>query len=253
MELSTALVFMLGFIVSILSTVAGIGGGAFYTPVLHFIVGLEMANALAVASSGILTSSLIASTIYLRRGVAVLKIAIPILVGQLISSSISTYLTTVVPRPVIYVVLAGVLIGNAVRVFLVSVEGETRDSRGHSTFEFFLLGLFVGFIAPLAGIGGGVIIVPSLISIYGVDGKSASASSLVVIAGSYILVTSMHIYLGNMVYEYALPLVAGIIFGSVIGTRVHKASRPIYIQYLVGAIAFIFGIYTIYRLLILIV
>ncbi len=253
MELFIALVFLLGFVVSILSAVAGIGGGAFYTPVLHFIVGLEMVNALAVASSGILIGSLIASLIYLRRGVAVVKIAIPILVGQLLSSSISTYLTTVVPKMVIYIVLAGVLIGNAVKVFLISIEGGSGDSREHSVFEFFLLGLFVGFIAPLAGIGGGAIIVPSLISIYGVDGKTASATSLLVIAVSYVLVTSMHIAFGNMVYEYALPLIAGIVVGSVIGTKVHKASKPIYIQYLVGVIAFIFGIYTIYRLILLIV
>lgn len=242
-------VLILGFLVSTLSVVAGIGGGAFYTPVLHFIVGLEVTNALAVASSGILTSSLIASIIYLRRRIAELKIAIPILIGQMLSSSISTYLTTIVPKTVIYVVLAFILIFNSTRILFGNRNVESRPSRKYSYVEFLLLGLFVGFIAPLAGIGGGVIIVPSLISIYGVDSKVASATSLVVIASSYSLVTTLHIYLGNMLVEYAIPLITGIIFGSLLGTKLHISSKPVHIRFIVGVIALIFGLYTVYKLI----
>jgi len=89
----------------------------------------------------------------------------------------------------------------------------------------------------------------SLIGIYGVDSKVASATSLLVIAGSYTLVTSIHIVLGNMVYGYSLPLIIGILIGSILGTKIHKISKPIYIQYLVGVIALIFGLYTIYKLI----
>lgn len=249
MELFIILVFILGFFVSILSAVAGIGGGALYTPILHFIVGLQLENALAVASSGILVGSLIASIIYLKRGVPVIEIAIPILAGQLISSSISTYLTIIVSKSIIYIVLSTVLIWNFIKIIRSNRIGVSEVYREYRMFEFLLLGLFVGFIAPLAGIGGGVIIVPSLIGIYGIDGKVASATSLLVIAGSYTLVTSIHIILGNMVYGYSLPLIIGILIGSILGTKIHKISKPIYIQYLVGVIALIFGLYTIYKLI----
>lgn len=238
---------LFGLGVSILSAVTGIGGGGFYTPVLHFVLGLEIRNALAVSSAGILVGSGLASIVYLRRGVARLGIALPILAGQLITSAISTYLTVIVPKTVIYIVLASVLLYNAHRIL-----GDRKVGRGGSRepsiAELILIGLVTGLIAPLAGIGGGIIIVPSLVALYGVDSKVATASSLLVIAPSYILVTSMHIWLGNMLPEYAAPLVAGILIGSLIGTMVHKRSGSREIRLLVGLIALAFGIYTLYKL-----
>ncbi len=239
---------LLGFLVAILSAVSGIGGGGFYTPVLHFILNLEIRNALAVSSAGILVGSALASAIYLRRGVARLDIALPILAGQLLTSALSTYLTVVVEKFVIYIILAGVLLYNGYKILL-DPRFEAREARDPSLLGLFILGLFTGLIAPLAGIGGGVIIVPALMAIYGVDGKVATASSLVVIASSYLLVTSIHIGLGNMLFEYAAPLVAGILFGSYIGTRIHRRSKSREIRLLVGGIALAFGIYTLYKLL----
>jgi len=239
---------LLGLGVSILSAVTGIGGGGFYTPVLHFIVGLDIKNALAVSSAGILVGSGLASAIYLRRGVARPGIALPILAGQLTTSAISTYLTVVVPKTVIYIVLAGVLLYNAKRILMGS--GNTHsEARDPPTAQLVLIGLVTGLIAPLAGIGGGIIIVPSLVALYGLDSKVATASSLLVIAPSYILVTSIHIWLGNMLPEYALPLVTGILLGSILGTMIHRRSGSREIRILVGLIALAFGIYTLIKLI----
>lgn len=238
---------LLGILVAMLSAVSGIGGGGFYTPILHFILELEIRNALAVSSAGILVGSTLASIVYIRSGVARLDIAIPILVGQMFTSTISTYLTVVVDKTVIYVVLAGVLLYNGYKI-LANPRLEAGERVRPSPLGLLLLGMLTGLIAPLAGIGGGVIIVPALILLYGVDGKVATASSLVVIAASYMVVTSIHIGLGNMLVDYAAPLVAGILLGSYIGTKIHRRSSSRLIRLLVGLISLSFGLYTLYKL-----
>ncbi len=248
MEIFIILVFILGFLVSILASVAGIGGGAFYTPILHFIVGLNIVNALAVASIGIFIGSFLSSIIYMRRGVADIGIALPILAGEIITSSIATYLTRYLRREIFYVILSGVLLYNSIRLLSNRGRADKDLKRKPNFLELFLLGLFTGFIAPLAGIGGGVIVVPTLITLYGVESKVATASSLLIIAFNYFIVTSIHIYLGNLIYVYGISLATGIIFGSLIGTKLHKISKPFHIRLIIGLIALFFGIYTIYRL-----
>lgn len=103
-------------------------------------------------------------------------------------------------------------------------DTSTRDTPSAvqdlpSALAVIALGIGAGFLSGLFGVGGGVIIVPALIAILGMERRRASATSLL----SIILTASVgaSVYgLGGQVSLVATPiLVAGALIGTQIGVR----------------------------------
>ncbi|MCR1898221.1 sulfite exporter TauE/SafE family protein [Irregularibacter muris] len=91
--------------------------------------------------------------------------------------------------------------------------------RFYFVLKAIVVGLFTGFINGLFGSGGGTIIVPALVFLFGIEQQKSHATALLIILPLSII--SSFIYFNNQLIDYPLTLKVsfGAIFGSYIGAK----------------------------------
>lgn len=95
--------------------------------------------------------------------------------------------------------------------------------------SYILVGLFTGLFAGFLGIGGGLIMVPALIYIYGLTQHQAQGTSLAVMIPPITLLAALrYYYSGNVKVGMAVFIACGFALGGFIGAH--------YVQYVHGAV-----------------
>ena len=86
------------------------------------------------------------------------------------------------------------------------------------------IGLAAGFLSALFGVGGGVVVVPALVSLQGYDLRRASATSLAAIGFTAVFGAARYGLTGHVHWRDAalvgLPAVAGVAFGTWLQPRI---------------------------------
>lgn len=103
----------------------------------------------------------------------------------------------------------------------VTDEGKIIDYGYHPALAI-CVAFIVGLCSGLFGIGGGSIMVPAMILLFGFPPHRAVATSMFMILLSAILSSITHIALGNINWSYALVLLPGAFFGGIIEAEVNK-------------------------------
>ncbi len=80
-----------------------------------------------------------------------------------------------------------------------------------------VVGLISGITSGLFGVGGGVVMVPAMILLLGVDMKKAVGTSLAVIIPTAIVTTFKHYKQGNVEWGLSLSLAPAAIIGGYLG------------------------------------
>lgn len=79
------------------------------------------------------------------------------------------------------------------------------------------LGMFAGFLGGLLGIGGGILIVPALIMLFGLEPHKAIAISAAVIVPTALVAMLKHSAAGLVDYRFVLFIALAAIVGSYLG------------------------------------
>lgn len=87
-----------------------------------------------------------------------------------------------------------------------------------NALKFVLVGLFAGVLSGLFGIGGGTVIVPSLVLWMQFNQKMAAGTSVAAILPTAIVGTIVYAVAGNIDWVVAGALALGVIFGAQIGS-----------------------------------
>ena len=83
-----------------------------------------------------------------------------------------------------------------------------------------MIGFVAGILSGMFGIGGGLIIVPSLVAFLGFETKQAIGTSLgVIILPVGILGFLTHYRAGNVNFQTSMLIAAGLFFGSFVGAK----------------------------------
>lgn len=80
----------------------------------------------------------------------------------------------------------------------------------------------VGFLGGLLGIGGGALMVPSLILLFHFPAHIAVATSMLLLFFTSLTSSITHIWLGNIVWLYALALIPGAWLGGTLGAKINQ-------------------------------
>ena len=80
------------------------------------------------------------------------------------------------------------------------------------------VGLAAGFMAGLLGVGGGILLVPAMVLLFGFDQHVAQGTSLLVIIPSALTGSITHLRAGRLSLRDAAMLAAGGVIGAVIGS-----------------------------------
>jgi uncharacterized membrane protein YfcA len=228
----TAALFLVGVLIGAWGSLCGIGGGIFAVPVFHYLCGMPLPA--AVANSLVLVA-------VMTTGGTLFEVADPgdalrwDVVAVLVATSwIGTQLGFRVAQRIevrtLKLVFCLLLVGVAAEILLSSQDRSARAGTS-VVWDAGLLalvaatGLAAGFVAPLLGIGGGLVAVPALLFCMPAIGYlGARACSTAMSACNGWQSVWLYRKRAGLQFALALPASAGALAGSWLG--VHIAHLP---------------------------
>ena len=196
--LPMAKVLVLGLVAGFLSGLFGVGGGILIVPMLVLLLGTDqrlahgtsLAAVLPIALSGVIGFAVEDSVDW--------PAAAALTAGAMAGAVAGTHALHVLPTKVLGYAFAGVLMASALRLI---VDNSEASGRGELTvvmvIGFVLVGLGTGTLAGLLGVGGGVVMVPAMIILFGIPAAVAKGTSLGVIIPTSVVGTRRNIRKGN--------------------------------------------------------
>ena len=99
------------------------------------------------------------------------------------------------------------------------------------------IGLAAGLLSGIIGIGGGLIMIPLLILLLGLDQHTAQGTSLAVMLPPIGILAAMNYYKsGNLNWEYALIIASTFIVGGYFGSKIALQLSPQVLRKVFGVI-----------------
>ena len=232
---------LVGAAAGLLGSVLGIGGGVFLVPVLNKVLALPFLAAAAISLVSVIGTSTAVSILPATRPLLNLRLAILLLVASvvgamasaralaagLISTEASERIFGATAVLIAIVMLQrldrrNVIKDPAAPIGVLGGRFHDHDSGGVVSYRLRRVPLAVasagvaGVVSTLAGIGGGILIVPALNSWCGVPLRAAAATSAFMIGVTAIPGVIEHYTLGHLT---SLDLVAASVLGVLAGTR----------------------------------
>lgn len=206
-----------GLAAGIFSGSLGVGGALLATPLIRFL-GVSPYLAVGTTVPVLLPTTLTGAITYGRAGLLDRRAAGWIALGGAAGAVAGAFTTRQIPGHVLMLATAAVLVVLAARLLPGSSTEPTRVPR-HAAAGLAALGLVTGFFSGLLGIGGGFLIVPALIRLFGFPTKTALGTSLAAITIIALPNVIAQQLVGNIDWRVALLLGIGVIPGARIGAQ----------------------------------
>lgn len=253
---------LLGLAAGVLSSMFGIGGGVIIVPVL-ILLGYtqQQANGTSLAAL-ILPVGLFAVLNYYRAGKLQIRIAIIMAFGLLVGGYFGAEIAFALPAAQLMQLYGVFLLYASWRfadppLWIAEARGQVppapptveEEARPHVAWWILLIvGLGAGILSGMFGIGGGIIIVPALITLLHFDQKEAQGTSL----GALLMPVSLGALIeysnqGALNWNAVLPVAIGLLIGALGGSQIalslsSKTIKRLYaIFLLIISIRFILG------------
>ena len=239
------------FFVGIISSALGVGGGFITTPSL-IILGIGEVFAIGTVLFMIIFTALSSTIAYSRqKGLTEyrtgLLIATTTIIGS-ISGSITSSILAVEDPQLFRIVFAVCLFPIAIKMIFYPKERKKvnaiTEEIEHDEIIFLgfekrellstLFGLVAGFSSGLLGIGGGVVMVPILVTVGKMPMHKAVATSMFIMIFTSIAGAGVKLTNGQVHPDLAFFLIIGIIIGAQVGARLVKRVNTIALQKIFG-------------------
>jgi uncharacterized membrane protein YfcA len=251
--------FAITFVMGIVAIPAGVGGGVLFVPIVSsffpFNLDFVRGAGLMIALSG----SLAAGPGLLKRGIADLRLAMPVALIASIFSIIGAGVGLALPANIVQIGLGAVIL-SIVAVMLVAKKSEYpnvakpdtlstalritgiyhEDSANqtvnwsiHRTPVGMVLFAFIGFLAGMFGLGAGWANVPVLNLVMGAPLKLSVATSSFLLSITDTSAAWIYINKGAILPIVVAPSIAGMMLGAFVGAKLLTKARPAAIRYTV--------------------
>lgn len=173
---------VIGVLGGVLSGLFGVGGGIVMVPLLTLLVGMDQRHASATSLVAIAPTSVVGAITYGVAGHVDLLVGVIVAAGGIVGSILGARLLRTLPLGWLRWLFIALLVVVAVRLFFeVPARGSGIEDTPLTIGGLVLLGLVMGVASGLFGIGGGVIVVPVLVALFGASDLLAKGTSLVAI------------------------------------------------------------------------
>jgi uncharacterized protein len=251
-----ALLLLLGVGVGGFGTLVGAGGGFILTPVLLVLYPRDSAETIsAISLAVVFFNAGSGSLAYARLRRIDYRSGIPFALATLPGAVAGSLVVAVAPRRVFDILMAALLGGLAIWLFVVGGKPHTHrsahkgaarkitDAAGE-TYVYNVqvgrgvaLSVGVGFVSSFLGIGGGIIHVPLLVNALGFPVHLATATSHFVLAAMSFVGSVTHVLAGSFRSGGAgrtIALAIGVIAGAQAGARLSERVKGHVIQRLLA-------------------
>jgi len=217
----------------------GLGGGFIIVPVLRIFYGLSPPLAAGTSLALVIANSASASTSYLlqrrvhlRTGWLIAAGGIPGgILGAIAVKHASPRLFDWLFAAFLLVVSADIAINRERRLANRTAAGQDNVNGTLAT------GFAVGFVSSLFGVGGGVILIPSLLYFSALPAHVIAATSQFAILLTSPVGFLTQLFQHDVAWSYAIPLVLGGILGGPIGARLSsRVKSPVLMLCVAGAL-----------------
>jgi uncharacterized protein len=229
---------LLGFLVAIVSSLAGVGGGTFFVPILTLGWGFLPVHAVGTSLMVIIFGGISASAGFAWQKLIFYKTGLLLAVATVPGSLVGATLASELPSEVLGLAFGVFLVVIAVRMLLVNdvlrknkVQKQKRKIIECEN-DLFLnkkrlaagvgLGFFGGVASGLLGVGGGILLVPIMALILFMPMHAVVATSMFTMVFTSVSGVYQHWTLGNVNLEYALLLAIGALVGAQVGAWLCK-------------------------------
>jgi uncharacterized protein len=260
--------FVVCFVMGIVAVLGGVGGGVLFVPIVSgffpFSLDFVRGAGLLVALAG----ALAAGPGLLRKGMADLRLAMPIALIASTSSIFGAMMGLALPTKVIQTALGATILGIVVIMFLAKKSefpevpkadalstalringiyheastGKSVDWKIHRTPQALFTFILIGFLAGMFGLGAGWANVPVLNLMMGAPLKISVATSKFLLSITDTSAAWIYVNNGAVLPIMVVPSIIGIMLGSVVGVQLLTRVKPAAIRWMViGLLTFAGG------------
>lgn len=196
----------------------GVGGALIATPLIRFL-GVAPYLAVGTTVPVMLPTTLTGALTYRREGLVDARVALLTAGPAAVAAIAGAASTRAINGHVLMLMTAAILIVLAIRMLPGNDPAIDVDRPPPPALGLAGLGVVAGFMSGLLGIGGGFLMVPAYIKLFGLPTKKALGTSLAVITLIVIPNTIAQSFVGNIDWKAALWLAIGVVPGAWIGAR----------------------------------
>ena len=170
---------LVGLVAGLLSGLFGVGGGVLIVPALVLLLRYEQRRATGTSLAAIIPTAAVGVISYATSGDVAWIPALILAAGAVIGAQGGSWLLPRVPVAALQLTFAIFMVAVIVSLFLVI---PSRDDELELTaltgILLAVLGLVTGVLSGLLGVGGGIIVVPALMLLFGTSDLVARGTSL---------------------------------------------------------------------------
>jgi len=233
-----ALALLIGLAAGVLSGVFGVGGGIAMTPGIQVLLGTAPITAVATPLPVIIPTAFTGALRYRSAGEFDRMGTKWMAVAGFFTAIGGALLTKVIEPHILLLVTAVLLAWQSVSVLRgarATDPSRPKSYRAATPGAFAAIGAVAGLVSGLLGLGGGLIMVPLMVSWLGVPLKRALGTSLAAMLAMVIPGTVVHAVLGHVDWLLALVLSVGAVPGARIGADLALGSRERTLRLAVGS------------------
>jgi uncharacterized membrane protein YfcA len=205
----------------------GLGGGFIIVPVLRLFFGLGPAQAAGTSLALVIANSgsgaftyLIQRRVHVRVGLLIAAAGFPgSILGAIAVKHLPAHVFDLLFAAFLFIVAADITFNSEKRLRARLEHADVHAIVGMRWYAALAAGFAVGFISSLFGVGGGVVLVPTLLYFSDLPAHAISATSHfgIVLTSPVGFIT--HYFQHDIDWELVVPLVLGGLCGGPIGAR----------------------------------
>jgi len=218
---------LIGLAAGLLSGLFGVGGGTVIVPALVAFAGFDRRRAAGTSLLAIVPTSLVGTLTYGLDGhVSVLTAAI-LAAGTVVGAQIGAWLLARLSQQVLRWAFVAFLVVVAVQLFLTVPLRDGSIEVGPGLIAGLVaVGLVTGILSGLLGVGGGVIVVPAMILLFGYSDLLAKGTSLLMMIPTAVSGTVANLRRGFVDWRGGLLVGLGACLTVTLGSWVARLLEP---------------------------
>ena len=214
---------ILGLAAGVIGGLFGVGGGLIIVPGLVLWLGFEQRRASGTSLAVVVGSSAAAATRLAGDGSVELDVAAVVFVGAIIGVWIGVRAAGLIPNYWLARGFVAITLVSAVRLVFFAGESPGGEAVLGGAWEPVMMtgiGLVAGMLSSTLGVGGGVVYVPALATLLGLEQIVAQGTSLSVILPTALLGSTFHARAGRVDWKVAITAGAGAVLGGLGGAQI---------------------------------
>jgi len=223
-----------GFLIGIIASMTGVGGGIFIVPILTFFYAFIMSSATGTSLTSIIFTAIASTLNYAKQKRIYLKTGATLIITTAPGAYLGAWLATIMEERMLGLVFGAFLILVAIRMIISALRTKAQKQAQsvrtdtellHSGKTIIIgagLSFFGGVASGLLGIGGGTLVVPILIVAMGMPIHYATATSMFTMIFTSISGVARYVQSDLINFPVALLLAAGTVVGAQVGAYTSK-------------------------------